>query len=251
MTLKEAASNGELNENTKVLLKIFATQDKQFVDRITLTTNSQNAVSSRDLSSNDQVQRYLEDLFQAKGYYYERKPGQFRELQRSERSRIIPNDKAGQSHLAVVEHLPAIAMANSNKIWSESYYQQIYGSRVEELLGSYLIYTFCLNRSKELGSSLEGLDKTILKYSNFHLARVIGGLQLGEDWRHSSTKDLEDFVRKLEQNPAILEDDYGRARTIIKQVVEEISDGDTTKIINVLKSDKIQQRLDSLMSKAP
>lgn len=251
MTLKEALTNGTLNPQTRVLLKVFATQDEQFVDKITRTTNSQTAVSSRDLSSNDQLQRYLEDLIHARGYYYERKPSQFKNLERSERKKIISNEKVGQSHLAVVEHLPATAMAHSNKIWSEAYYQQIFASRVEELLASYLIYIYCLNKSKVSAITLDGLDQTILKYSNFHFARLIGSFQLGEDWRHSPTKDLEEFIRKVEQNPDLLEADYQQAKTIIKQMVEEISEGDNTKIINVLKSDKIQQRLDQFMGKVP
>src|SRR5947207_4091023 len=61
MTLHEAYRKGKLSEKTKVLFKIFATKDKKFVDRITLTTNSQNAVSDRDLRSNDELQRSLQE----------------------------------------------------------------------------------------------------------------------------------------------------------------------------------------------
>jgi len=247
MTLKEAASAGQLEPKTKVLFKIFATQDKQFVDRITHTTNSQNAVSSRDLSSNDQTQRYLEDLFQALGYYYERKPGQFKDLSRNERRKILSNEKVGQSHLAIVKHLPAVAMAQRSKLWSEPYYEDVFGSRVEELLLSYLIYAYCLDKSKELRNSVTGIDEVILKYGNFHLARVIGSLRVADDWQRCSTQMLLELIRDLEQTPKLWMSDYEQARAILRQVVEELSNNDTTKIINVFKIDQIQQKLDNLV----
>ncbi len=249
MTLKEASNAGKLDFKTKVLLKVFATQNKQFVDKITQTTNSQNAISSRDLSSNDQIQRDLEDLFKSRGYYYERKPGQFNDLDKNERRKILSNEKVGQSLLAVVKHLPAIAMAQRSKLWTDFYYEDVFGSRVEELLVSYLIYAYCLDRSKALRNPVEGIDEVILKYGNFHLARVIGGTRVVDDWRQCPTQTLAELIKDIEQNPKSLARDYEQARVILRQVVEELSEKDTTKIINVFKSDKIQQKLDSLMKK--
>src|SRR5947207_10525177 len=99
MTLHEAYRKGKLSEKTKVLFKIFANKDKKFVDRITLTTNSQNAVSDRDLRSNDELQRSLQELFGSRGYFYERKPRMFKDhpLTRSEKKKVVSNEKVGQA----------------------------------------------------------------------------------------------------------------------------------------------------------
>src|SRR5260370_781684 len=229
-------------------IKVFATQNKQFVDKITQTTNSQNAISSRDLSSNDQMQRDLDDLFKSRGYYYERKPGQFNDLAKNERRKILSNEKVGQSLLAVVKHLPAIAMAQRSKLWTDFYYEDVFGSRVDELLVSYLIYAYCLDRSKSLRNPVEGIDEEILKYGNFHLARVIGGMRVVDDWRQCPTQMLAELIKDIEQNPKSLARDYEKAPVKMRQDVEELSEKDTTKIINVFKSDKIQQKLDSLMN---
>jgi len=250
MTLNEAANAGKLEYKTKVLLKVFATQDKQFVDRITLTTNRQNAVDSRDLSSNDQIQRDLGDLFKSRGYYYERKPGQFKDLLRNERKRMLSNEKVGQSHLAIVEHLPATAMSQRSKIWSSSYYEDVFGSRVEELTHSFPTRRSSDLRSKALRNSAEGIDEAILKYGNFHLARVIGSLLVGEDWHQCSTQKLGEVIRDIEQTPNFLIGYYDQARIILRQIVDDLSEKDTTKIINIFKSDKIQQKLDSFRKKA-
>ena len=44
---------GKLRDNVDVLVKAFITNDPAFASRIVLTTNNQNAISSRDLWAND------------------------------------------------------------------------------------------------------------------------------------------------------------------------------------------------------
>ena len=56
MTLAATAQKGSLQDDVEVLAKIFETSDEGFVSKVVLTTNNQNAISSRDLKANDQVQ---------------------------------------------------------------------------------------------------------------------------------------------------------------------------------------------------
>ena len=252
MTIYEAYKKGKLSGKTKVLFKVFATKDKKFVDKITLTTNSQNAVSERDLRSNDELQRNLQELFESRGYFYERKPRMFKDhpLTKSEKKKIISNEKVGQAHIAVAQHQPAIAMAHSNKIWSDAHYQSTYGASVEELLASYLIYIYCINKSKQISKALTGIDKATVKYGNFHLARIIGSLSIGEHWGHPlSRQQLTKFIVDIEKDPDILRSKYESALSMLKDVVEDLSNKDTSKLINVFKSDKIKQKLDNVMKK--
>ncbi len=170
-------------------------------------------------------------------------------LTRNEKKKIISNEKVGQAHIAVVQRQPAIAMAHSNKLWSDTFYQNTYGSSVEELLGSYLIYSYCVNRSKQLGKTLTGIDKAVVKYGNFHLARIIGSRLIGEYWRQFSPQLLAKHISDIEKNPDILRDDYDAAQIILKDIVEDLSNKDTSKLINVFKSDRIKQKLDGAMKK--
>jgi len=51
-----AEKAGKLAPDTRVMLRIYETADAQLVDKIVLTTNNQNKISSRDLRSNDKIQ---------------------------------------------------------------------------------------------------------------------------------------------------------------------------------------------------
>jgi hypothetical protein len=250
MTLRDAWKEGKLDPKTKVLFKVFATDNEKVVETITLTTNSQNAVSDRDLRANDELQRNLETLFETRGYYYERKPRMFnKKAAKINRKRIIPNDKVGQAYMAVVQHRPAIAMAHSNKIWSETEYKSAFGSRVEELLASYLIYSYCLGKSKDLQkSNTDTIDKVIAKYGNFHLARVIGSLVLGEFWKKQKSEDIEvKVIEKLQNEPQSFDIYYEQALSHIKEIISTADSIDQTNLINFFKKDTINQKLDALM----
>ncbi len=251
MTLYNAMKKGTLSDKTRVLLKVFATKDKDFVDKITLTTNSQNSVTDRDLRSNDELQRSLQQLFESRSYYYERKPRMFKDrpLTRNEKKRILSNEKVGQAYLAVAQRQPAVAMAQSSKIWSDAYYKSIFGSSVDGLLLSYLIYSYCVSRSKQVGKTLSGVDKAITKYGNFHLARIIGAIRIAPYWSASFASEIAKLIKEIESKPDSLEGDYNRAQTMLKSVVEELSKGDTSKLINVFKSDGIRQKLDNVLKK--
>lgn len=50
-SLARAASEGHLQKDTRVLIKIYQTGDSDLVDRIVLTTNNQNKISGRNLSN--------------------------------------------------------------------------------------------------------------------------------------------------------------------------------------------------------
>ncbi|MBP8975324.1 MAG: AIPR family protein [Bacteroidetes bacterium] len=54
--LHEAFINGNLKENVEVLIKAIQADDRNFIENVTLYTNSQNAIRLRDLCSNDEIQ---------------------------------------------------------------------------------------------------------------------------------------------------------------------------------------------------
>jgi AIPR protein len=62
---------GKLATDTRVMLRVYETADAQLVDKIVLTTNNQNKISSRDLRSNDKVQIDMQEAFSKYNLYYE------------------------------------------------------------------------------------------------------------------------------------------------------------------------------------
>jgi len=108
-----------LTQKNKINKRIFesALSDSNSA-KIAESTNSQTPIRSRDLRSNDEVQKKLEESFRNLGYYYERKSNQYREQPRYLRIDAL---SAGQAYLAYQLRLPEVAGKDRGKIFGELY----------------------------------------------------------------------------------------------------------------------------------
>ena len=135
VTIREAYENGDLNQDTRVLMKIYSTENQNLIGRITLTTNSQNSIMERDLRSNDTVQIDIQNIMKQRfGYYYERKNKEFRTLRGEGRRLIVPNVRAAQAFLAIVRQKPSSARGQPGMIWTDHYREIFVNATVEDLL---------------------------------------------------------------------------------------------------------------------
>ena len=246
MTLAEALRKGQLSDKTMVLVKIFSSNDSSFIEKITIATNSQSVVTSRDLHSNDMIQRDIEKALESRGYYYERKARKFKNLSKDQQNRVISNEKMAQSHLAIVQHQPVIAMAQSSKIW-DIYYESTFRSNINELISSYLIYKNVIelqkkNKIKEISDDRTRLISSIEKYGSFHLSCIIGYLFTGNDWK-SSNYNLSNLIIDLENKNTDIEDKYIKAKNILLEIIESIYSNQSS-LINIFKSQDIQRKID-------
>jgi len=103
-------------ENMDVLCRVYETRNDSLSTDIAEYTNSQNPVKSRDIRSNDFIQKKLEKELEALGYFYERKKGQH-----SGKAKKIDAEKAGQSLLAFINKMPAEAKDKKRIIFAENY----------------------------------------------------------------------------------------------------------------------------------
>jgi hypothetical protein len=151
MTLAAMEQKGQLRDDVQVLVKVFVTGDEAFVDRIVLTTNNQNAISSRGLKANDTAQiDYQRALNEIYGLRYERKPREFRGLSREELRKVISNEKMAQAYLAIVKKKPTIARTQKYRVWHQEWYSQLFPNvTVEKHLLAYLIYDYCLKQKRD------------------------------------------------------------------------------------------------------
>ena len=104
--------------NVLVLVRAYETKRREISSKIAESTNSQTPIRSRDLRSNDEVQKKLEESFRDLGYYYERKSNQYRERPRDQRIDAL---SAGQAYVAYVLRLPEVAGKDRGKIFGELY----------------------------------------------------------------------------------------------------------------------------------
>ena len=136
-TLALAQRDGSLTD-VRVMVRIYETTDSDLVDKIVLTTNSQNQISSRDLRAKNPVQVDIEKACRMYNFFYERKARQF-EKAGVDVGRILPNELVGQWYLAVVEKNPADARGRKYKVWGE-HYGRIFGTgRVGPYIIAFLI----------------------------------------------------------------------------------------------------------------
>lgn len=112
--------NSERVGNALVLVRIYETKRREISAKIAESTNSQTPIRSRDLRSNDEIQKKLELSFRELGYAYERKAGQFPSEPAESRIDAL---LAGQAYVAYQLHLPEIAGKDRGKVFGELYEQ--------------------------------------------------------------------------------------------------------------------------------
>ena len=117
-SLALAQKEGKLAAEVRVLMRVYETKDPDFVNKIVLTTNNQNKITSRDLRANEDVHIDLEEAFKAKGFYYERKPKQF-DNDEIVLEQLFTNESVAQWFLAVFLRNPADARGRKYKVWGE------------------------------------------------------------------------------------------------------------------------------------
>lgn len=159
--LHEAYKTGKLKDENEVLVKAIETTDRDFMESVTLYTNSQNAIRLRDLCSNDKTQRAVQKiLLDSYGYFYERKRGEFDTLYPTPaakesafgsgyKSKLISNENAAQAFLAAYLLKPSQAKAEKARIFlrdSGGLYAEIFDDNdtllPEKLLMSWKLLKF-------------------------------------------------------------------------------------------------------------
>ncbi|MFH1828725.1 MAG: AIPR family protein [Nanoarchaeota archaeon] len=193
-----------LDDKVHILVRIIASHDKNFTDKITETTNSQAEIKTRDFRSNDEIQKQLENsINKINGFMYIRKRGKEKSLSPTQKrtKEIIDMELAAQTILAFILEKPSEAKSEKSFIFtpkSESgYYDEIFNKdrSAEEVVFSYLCYKLIedtrkkwrcekkklkleIDKNQKAGNSTEDLEKQIetkeyLLHADFHILALI------------------------------------------------------------------------------
>ncbi len=216
-----AQKEGNLAPDVRVLLRIYETADDDLVNKIVLTTNNQNRVSSRNLRANDPIQIDMENAFSIYNYYYERKPRQFVDSD-VDASRIIPNEQVAQSYLAIALKIPSDARRRKYKVWGQFYNKIFSGQTVESYIIMVLIarYTSQWLRTKGFSSSDDETTRKIAKNGAFHVARIAAYLWRGDDEWRISEEILKEQLQELENDITILDSHLEGAFQIFEDMIQ-------------------------------
>jgi hypothetical protein len=141
-----APAHREAPRSAELLIKIVETTDKEIVEEIATATNQQNAISERDLKSNDLPQKEIGAAFNSlpQPVLYEDKEGKGAALASRQRGRFfvalvgkgkpslreLTNEDAGQAYLAFLG-LPYRSKQDKKLIFT-SLYTPIFGVTLDE-----------------------------------------------------------------------------------------------------------------------
>jgi hypothetical protein len=246
--LFEAYKNGNLKENVNVLIKTIEANDKEFIESVTLYTNSQNAIRLRDLCSNDEIQvRIQKILMDSYQYFYERKRGEFislyptidskREfLGKDFKTKIINNENSAQAILAMYLDKPAQAKSEKGRIFMKEnagFYDDIFDKKddilAEKILMSWKLLKYVEMNKKEYKKKYRSITESsndadkIYKY-DFLLHSEYFILNIFKDFLKDMGFDIFDkkddllkIILKIESN----NNDILKCYTIIKDTFAE------------------------------
>lgn len=256
-SLYEAYDEGKLRDDVEVILKVIETSDTDIIENITLYTNSQNAINLRDLCSNDEIQRKLQKmLLDSYQYFYERKRGEFDSLyKRSEdkkrllgesyRLRVINNENAAQSFLALYLDKPAQSKNEKGRIFLKDeagFYQSTFNEG-DELLPEKFLMSWKLLKYIEMHKKLyekeykkaEGLSEDaqgeVYKYdfilhSEYFILNIFKDFLMNDGFNLlGSRDDLLAVVDKIDSNDSQIQDHYNTIKeTLVGYFIEAKTD---------------------------
>ncbi|MBP6857660.1 MAG: AIPR family protein [Candidatus Pacebacteria bacterium] len=166
-SLHQASKSDELKPDVKVLIRIVETTNADLLNQIIEATNSQTKVTSRDLHSNDEVQRLIEEHLKTKGFFYEARKNKYKGKDVSKR---VDAEIAAQSYYSIFFEQPAIAK-DKKKL--------LFGDKYDELFNQYtksedILYSFKLLRTVQKLNNQDKYTKfTFLNDATLHIITLM------------------------------------------------------------------------------
>jgi hypothetical protein len=144
-------------EDVLVLARIYETRNRDITSKIAEATNSQTPINTRDLHSNDDIQKKLEESFRDQGLFYERKA---RQHSKESRDKRIDALSAGQSHLAYSLGMPEVAKKDRARVFRDLY-GTVFDSEIttQQLLVSLRLYEKIQIKKRELQKKIRNKEK--------------------------------------------------------------------------------------------
>ena len=146
-------------KNVLVLVRIYETRRPEISHKIAESTNSQTPIRSRDLRSNDDIQKKLEEEFADLGYFYERKAGQHDD---KDRARVVDALATGQAYLAYVLDMPETAKKERGRVFGDLY-EVVFNENITaaKLLVPLRVFAPIDSRKREIQAAMRRGDDSI------------------------------------------------------------------------------------------
>ena len=176
-TLFKAFNDNKIKNDCSILLRVIETNNSKFMSKISISTNSQNPVTSRALYANSPEQISLKKEFLNYSFYLQTKDDEYNELLKSEKSKIVKNDLVGQAYLACFLQQPSIALSKKSQVWKNSYDSIFIKGKPTDLILAYATLRLVLTVQKQLKLQPKYADKdtadhAAITYGKFHISKI-------------------------------------------------------------------------------
>lgn len=213
----EAKKSNLLKTDTKVMCRIFVTNDSGFINKIAKATNTQTSIGSKDLMSNDSTQIAIEAAFEKMGYNYERQGGKYREI--DSKLPKINSKKLAQISLAILCERPSLARKNNEDTFFNElkYYNEIFKRDPRELAFAYKLFKYCDDFSEKI--EIEKKDPQLIEtnyFGSLHISRIIW-----HSIKDNFYKDINKSLINIDNGLLNLEGHYVNSLKILSKIIKE------------------------------
>ncbi len=227
------------DDDRSVLIKVIINKDKETIDSIIASTNSQNPVSATLLRATEDMQRKIELYFLNQGYYYDRRKNYYKN-QGKPASKIFSIQFTAQAIEAILFSNPHNARSKpTTLIKDNNSYNRIFSEN--EDFACYLNCNLIVKKTHEYFLGIEDIQKKST-ISNFklHLARVAASVVLNKVNINSS--DLVSFpIEHFDK------DKFNNALNLLINIISKYQENNQDEnLINMAKAKKFT---DFLMEK--
>ncbi len=136
----------DLPDEVQILMRLTKIQDKSRTSKISMdiavASNSQNAISPRDLHSGDRIQNKIFGNLAEVGIFYDKKDGEWATVNKSKyrnphgnspmHLKIHNRDDLGIAYLSFFLQIPISTIGRNKLVFSELYYDQIFNMSANE-----------------------------------------------------------------------------------------------------------------------
>lgn len=188
--------DGSTEDERSVLVKVIINKDKETIDKIIESTNSQNAVSSTALRATENTQRKIELFFLNEGYFYDRRKNYYKN-QGKPASKIFSIQFTAQAIETIGFDGPHSARSKpTSLIKDDKAYNRIFDSSKQ--FKSYLNCCLILKKTNEFWGLIETSDmKKATTNLKLHLARIVTSIIINKteyDFEDIASTDLNSYT---------------------------------------------------------
>lgn len=166
------------DDDRSILVKVIiidSEENKESIDRIIASTNSQNAVPTILLRATDDIQRKIELYFSNNGYFYDRRKNYYKNISKPA-SKIFGIQTTAQAIQAVLNKEPDTARAKPTTLMkTQDSYERIFSNSID-----FRVYLNCSLLFRKVADHIKisfvGDKKSLAKAYALHLTRVLAAL---------------------------------------------------------------------------